>query len=1472
MRYVVYITKRCEADAKAQGIADQLQRFKTKIELEQDIQIFDRFPRPFLKKVFGQYRLVVEERLFGEDATMICFARLFVRGDHAYEPGFTNNPSSIQGTYKLDELELKQYLKDRLEEPPPPSSIRPMDVAERIFLERQNVAPHTEDGVVYETAMWRKQAEVSRIVEFRSSLAELVQKVLFDSDKVSGVETHEQHKHLKILFQKFKEHNCTLLLTCALSDQDIDAGRKEYGALLSSAHSPDIETLLQVSHRAYPAIMALDADSWMAMQGDQKANLAFSPEEASVLDEMRLAGSGVSPHGAKGFPLFINGRPGSGKSTVLQYLFADLAFQHFLAEDEHRTSNPPLYLTYNPRLLQEAQASVGAILRRDAQRAAQGQILSENVVENVLKSSFGNLRSFLRSLLPNAAQRFPERNFLTFQKFKRAWREHFKQLPRQDKLSVLGPEVCWHVVRSYIKGRRSEDGSYFRLDEYGEYPSKRKSVTVETFKEVEDRVFSKWYEPFCAREEYWDDQDLAFACIDHRQEAAHEGKEVPRYPALFCDEAQDFTSIELRLILDLCLYTRRVVPSHYIRRIPLAFAGDPFQTLNPSGFSWESVRDDFNERAVAGLHGPEGRRTEFSFYELSFNYRSTEGIVKLCNSIHMLRGLVVGNRQIFPQRAWFSQEHKLPAVFRDTDALCQKELAQRDDLIILVPCHEGGEQEFIESQASLSQLSKTSGKTILSPMSVKGLEYGIVVLYGFGAVACTLKPIKTALESGKAPDGDREEFLEAEYFFNQLYVAASRATRLLIIVDTDQGIDRFWSAFMEKSKREKLFKAFLTAGGASTARHWTDEALGVLLHGTAGSWKEQGDDPVEIAARHMKQGTEQQDPILLLDAARRFDQLNDQKRANECKAWSYKYSGKLAPAGTLFAELGDYRRAIECLWTTGAWKEICEWPKWPDEHSDAVIVARFMHSRKRTREVNAKEISAVVSALQRIKDKSVSGEEYSAFNAQGESIVKAVFDELDKLDDLQKDQKIGGGGVQIEWGPIAKTLTKIAPSEVIAKQYRTLTKAASLSGDNELVVEIWKTAKAAGSEPEEVAKAYGRVLKYPQNIRFLHQVGEHGSVVQQFLANETTKVSKEVARLVLDSFARNEWHPHAIRLLQIHPESDTAFELLSSEPKGEQKPEILLQLAAEGVDLMLSEFEENGRWLEFVNLVQHRKYKNQKCEDDSLMSALDDEALLRVGMERLARSDKLRYEVDPDRKNRVLDLLRFAPTKLKQLFTAHRTALIGAAYERYGSTRHTIDFYWHAGNESGGDKQSRQLARERWIKIKTNELTNAPDYQQGALREELQRQREIWQIKAEVLPEAPSVPKFVLADFISELCRKLRPENAVSTIQVSATTAHDQKEVVPPLEIEVGARRIRCNVVMNKKRIEFRDESGILVIADVQAANVVVMGCEYEERKKGNCWVPEWNLLIEVVPATEGTRAAVRLIDHMNEVRWKCAL
>ena len=173
--------------------------------------------------------------------------------------------------------------------------------------------------------------------------------------------------------------------------------------------------------------------------------------------------------------------------------------------------------------------------------------------------------------------------------------------------------------------------------------------------------------------------------------------------------------------------------------MPFAFAGDPFQTLHPTGFRWEAVKAGFTERVLSSLHRFQTRREvpELNYRELTFNYRSTENIVRLCNSIQAVRTAAFGLTTLRPQSTWRVEDSSpMPVYFRPKDVSLNEAIREQKDLLIIVPCEEGDEADYVSKDALLRDVVARSGsgtpQNVLSPARSKGLEFNRVLLYGFG--------------------------------------------------------------------------------------------------------------------------------------------------------------------------------------------------------------------------------------------------------------------------------------------------------------------------------------------------------------------------------------------------------------------------------------------------------------------------------------------------------------------------------------------------------------------------------------------------------------------------------------------------------------------------------------------------------------------------------------------------------------------
>ena len=769
----VYITEQCKKDIERLHYASRIDGFRKKIENVQHADVFDRFPPPFLKKRFErQVRLVAKECLLGED-TVVAFLRLLVRGGSEYaafgDTGYKVLPGYDKMVAELTDDALRRYVEGRVEplDPPPPSPTKEesnflhsaLSVSENIY----------RDFHCCETKLW---VETIANDDFANRLSIFVEPVFetIDCAQSGLAETRcKQDKRFGILYRRVPERNTVILFT-PFNDHPPRARVQEIYSDLLTPGPLNMEAVLKRSKRAYPHELLLNEDAWFRVQKDKDGNMALSLEDIEVLESAR------KPEG--GYPLFINGRAGSGKSTILQYLFSEYLYHHL---NTMATGPGPVLFACNDELLARSANSVRALLQVRFSRREQSTPSFEEWISQsggIFNRSFRNFHSWLKTL--EAHSDFTKERLIDYGRFKQWWESRFSR--EQSARKLFDADMSWHVIRTYIKGISSE--GYLDPDDYIEIPAKQKSVTPETYQIVFDKVWKRYLEDQ-KQKGLWDHQDLARHMLENDLVR-------PEHPVVFCDEAQDFTRIELEILHRLCLFNARTIHSFDLPHVPIAFAGDPFQTLNPTGFRWEATKAFFTEKFLKTFPGRASR--EINYRELTYNYRSSRHIVKFCNSIQLIRSVVFNFPEIKPQHPW-EEEEDTPSVsyYERGDLEVLKTLKKQSEIRIIVPCEEGDEGEWARENglADFVDFDETGvPKNVVSPTGVKGLEFPRVVLFGFGG-ACPVALRRAISEFSEPLGGDQA--IEPQYFLNRLYVAASRPRKRLFIIDSADHIKGFWN-------------------------------------------------------------------------------------------------------------------------------------------------------------------------------------------------------------------------------------------------------------------------------------------------------------------------------------------------------------------------------------------------------------------------------------------------------------------------------------------------------------------------------------------------------------------------------------------------------------------------------------------------------------------------------------------------------
>lgn len=350
MKYISFITDHCKETAKRYGLVSEIEGHAKKIEKDQSIQYWDKFlPTPYIKKDLGKsFRVVCAQQTLNDETIVISFLSCFARGgDGEYERKFIENPGQVCGKYLPPTEALQKHLLSRVE--PIPAGHPMMSDIEAHYLYDSIISYGDSDVTIFETPEWAELINTPRISDLKTRFYDCLKELVDDQNRQGQTLKDDAKNGVRILYRYFPSLKSLLLIApLKLSDQkEYDRHTNKYQTILNG--KPSVEEVLKLSRRSYPSFVLADEVMWGLIQKNEVGNIALSPEESKILDDVSRK------IGEKLFPLFINGRPGSGKSTILQYLFAEYLCMHLRKDESLRLPVPPLYLTYSERLLNSAK-------------------------------------------------------------------------------------------------------------------------------------------------------------------------------------------------------------------------------------------------------------------------------------------------------------------------------------------------------------------------------------------------------------------------------------------------------------------------------------------------------------------------------------------------------------------------------------------------------------------------------------------------------------------------------------------------------------------------------------------------------------------------------------------------------------------------------------------------------------------------------------------------------------------------------------------------------------------------------------------------------------------------------------------------------------------------------------------------------------------------------------------------------------
>lgn len=949
---------------------------------------------------------------------------------------------------------------------------------------------------------------------------------------------------------------------------------------------------------------------------------------------------------------------------MLQYLAAE--YVGFACRKP--TQHVPLYLTCSPDLLGRARETVRSILKTHHKYLLEevSDTFRTRRLQEILQRTFVVFRDFLFSLLPGERQEeLRQDRLIHYDDFRRLWTETFARSPGARRLS---PELCWHAIRTYVKGMRSSREDELSPEEFDALPQKHRSLSSQVYADIYENVWSRWYKPLCMREGLWDDQDLAALVLDSGVVRNVE------YAALFCDEAQDFTSAELEILFQLSLFSRRSMNPEELPRVPIVFAGDPLQTINPTGFRWEAVRADFHDRLKAVLDPRRRSPVEMAYRELRFNYRSNPGIVRFCNLIQLARAAILGDLDLQPQEAWWVDTPRAPVWFTLDGVRSQaaSNLKKSPELVKIVNCEEGAETAYVELDPVLAHVpEKTEGvyRNVLSTTRSKGLEFSGVVVYRFGETA---PPEFGSILEDRRNLENREERLPYEYFFNRLYVAASRAKGQLMVIDTPASLQGFWRFATDPDMLERLLRR------VRNPEMWRAAVL-QMGQGNESSWTGQSGDPTEQAEEYAGEGRRKRDPYLLRQAALAYRSVQQDHEAGKCLAQAAEYEGNLLNAGDRYGYLDLSEDAFRCYWTGRHWKPLCALT------STKPALAGRLESRAADFMERPAALESFIPAF------------IAAFNdpdwlrgVAADATWCHVFSETAKR--LSR----AFGRAELDWIKVHEAYGAAARSGIqVDSAFLALIAYAAMQYDE--AVRLWEQGRI--DRPQEYNLAKARITPFPGNLHWLSQAGRYDEVIAQYREHGSVAATddKAVRAVMRAAFAVKDLVLTA-QMLALRPDSKELSELLRS-VRHERDPEVLGPAMAAAARFVV----RNRYWDAVPRTVDEGDFSRipgiepKDFETQKTIPPLK-AAVMKAVVEELALSEDLPSE-NSERKAPVTNFLHQhfiagGGTTAETYGVSPR--ILGAAIERTGKIIDALQYYETLQRRSSSP-ELRRFAAERLV-------------------------------------------------------------------------------------------------------------------------------------------------------------------------------
>ena len=468
----------------------------------------------------------------------------------------------------------------------------------------------------------------------------------------------------------------------------------------------------------------------------------------------------------------------------------------------------------------------------------------------------------------------------------------------------IEPEFAWYGIRTLIKGY-SVKNNYTPLNKSNFQDEKiLKPAISDDFDGKLDQLYECYekYNSWLKQNEIRDDMDLVtdVAFLLDVLKSDEGGLIENKFDQVLLDEAQDLTNVEYEVLLYLLKAGKKS---------EVVFAGDPLQTINPTGFDWNRMKD-----LMYGLGENQDGLSDPQI--LNHNWRTPRSIVEISNGILGLREKVISNEKVQKQEAhepgmkpvliYLSDKSGNYNVDRD---LLERFLTTKSAYKVTVrKSDKRGLEDLIEKDNLIEPKKLKINHNLHTVTEIKGDEAANIVLYRTGEMGPDdLNKLLSTKEDIKAMDNGTR--IRLKFIINQLYILTTRSNEKMYIIESDRHRGRIWETLfadlieVDEVPDDVLQNILTIADKDFNLNDWAKEQLKL--------WKE---------TKELK---------FLTWAVQEFEKEKKSKvlAAHEnvlyhrIKAHYSQEKGELAKAGEHWEKAGEHKTSFSCFVSARDWSK-----------------------------------------------------------------------------------------------------------------------------------------------------------------------------------------------------------------------------------------------------------------------------------------------------------------------------------------------------------------------------------------------------------------------------------------------------------------------------------------------------------------------------------------------------------------------